>query len=64
MTRTRIAAYLSGALDPDEEQTITARIASDPRLAARVERVRRLTSEDPMSGTPSRAQRLRDDQKQ
>lgn len=56
MTRTRIAAYLAGALDPDEEQTITARIASDPRLAARVERVRRNTSEDPMPVTLSRAQ--------
>lgn len=39
MNDERLAAYLSGDLDPDEHAVITARLAGDPALRARAERI-------------------------
>lgn len=45
-TRKTIAAYLSGALDPDEAASLEAQAQADPRLAQRIEKMRRLLAEE------------------
>lgn len=40
-TGERLAAYLSGDLDPDERASLDARLAGDPALRARLDRIRR-----------------------